>query len=67
MIGAQPSIEIVAKENMVTIMDHYEERRIEEIVEDPMTIPRKMMEGWNPQLIDELPEVFCGKLTNVIP
>ena len=61
MVGAQPSIEIVAKENMVTIMNHEEGRRIEEIVEDPMTVPRRIMEGWEPQRVDELPEVFCGE------
>ncbi|KAH8499066.1 hypothetical protein H0E87_017828 [Populus deltoides] len=60
VVGAQPRMEIVAKENMVTIMDHYEGRRMEEIVEDPMEVPRKIMEGWEPQLIDELPEAFCG-------
>lgn len=60
VVGAQPSIEIVAKENMVTIMNHEEGSRIEEIVEDPMTVPRKIMEGWEPQRVDELPEVFCG-------
>ncbi|KAJ6309948.1 hypothetical protein OIU76_014818 [Salix suchowensis] len=60
VVGAQPRMEIVAKENMVTIMDHYEGRRLEEIVEDPMEVPRKIMEGWEPQLIDELPEAFCG-------
>ncbi|KAK4753489.1 hypothetical protein SAY87_001593 [Trapa incisa] len=60
VIGAQPSIEIVAKENMVTIMDHREGRRTEEIVEDPMAVPRRIMEGWSPQRIDELPEAFCG-------
>uniref|UniRef100_A0A2P2KK45 anthranilate synthase n=1 Tax=Rhizophora mucronata TaxID=61149 RepID=A0A2P2KK45_RHIMU len=60
IIGAQPSMEIVAKENMVTIVDHYEGKRREEIVEDPMVVPRKIMEHWEPQLSDELPEVFCG-------
>ncbi|XP_034688031.1 anthranilate synthase alpha subunit 2, chloroplastic isoform X2 [Vitis riparia] len=60
VIGAQPTIEIVAKENMVTIMDHGAGSRTEEIVEDPMSIPRRMMEGWKPQLLDELPEAFCG-------
>ncbi|KAK0604990.1 hypothetical protein LWI29_021638 [Acer saccharum] len=60
VIGAQPTIEIVAKENMVTVMDHEEGKRTEEIVEDPMIIPRRIMEGWKPQLIDELPEAFCG-------
>lgn len=46
---------------MVTIMDHEEGCRTEEIVEDPMSIPRRIMEGWAPQLIDELPDAFCGK------
>lgn len=50
----------MAKENMVTIMDHGEGRRTEEIVEDPMAVPRRIMEGWSPQRIDELPEFFCG-------
>lgn len=54
-------MEIVAKENMVTIMDHEEGCRTEEIVEDPMVIPRRIMDQWKPQLIDELPEAFCGK------
>ncbi|KAF2312577.1 hypothetical protein GH714_035127 [Hevea brasiliensis] len=58
VIGAQPSIEIVAKENMVTIMNHYEGQRTEMIVDDPMEVPRRMMEDWTPQLVDDLPEVF---------
>ncbi|XP_038706971.1 anthranilate synthase alpha subunit 2, chloroplastic [Tripterygium wilfordii] len=60
VIGAQPSMEIVAKENMVTILDHEKGLREEKIVEDPMTVPRSIMEGWKPQLVDELPEIFSG-------
>uniref|UniRef100_A0A803KRL2 anthranilate synthase n=1 Tax=Chenopodium quinoa TaxID=63459 RepID=A0A803KRL2_CHEQI len=60
IVGAQPSMEIVAKENLVTMMDHHEGKRTEESVEDPMDVPRKIMEQWKPQLIDELPDVFCG-------
>ncbi|MBA0732457.1 hypothetical protein Gogos_016547 [Gossypium gossypioides] len=60
VVGAQPSIEIVAKENIVTIMNHEEGSKIEEIVDDPMSVPRRIMERWEPQRIDELPEVFCG-------
>nr|XP_029116890.1 anthranilate synthase alpha subunit 1, chloroplastic isoform X2 [Elaeis guineensis] len=66
VVGAQPAMEIVAKENMVTIMDHEAGRRTEEFLQDPMQIPRKIMEGWNPQLIDELPDVFCGMLDTVL-
>ncbi|KAG5537046.1 hypothetical protein RHGRI_024481 [Rhododendron griersonianum] len=59
-IGAQPRMEIVAYENMVTVMDHREGRRTKEFVEDPMVVPRKIMESWKPQRLDELPEAFCG-------
>ncbi|RWR92125.1 Anthranilate synthase component I [Cinnamomum micranthum f. kanehirae] len=60
VVGAQPSMEIVAKENVVTIMDHEEGKRVEEFVEDPMGVPRRIMEDWSPQIIDELPDAFCG-------
>ncbi|KAI9075217.1 hypothetical protein K1719_042826 [Acacia pycnantha] len=60
VVGAQPTMEIVAKENMVTIMDHEEGCRTEEIVEDPMVIPRRIMDQWKPQLIEGLPDAFCG-------
>ncbi|XP_010256591.1 PREDICTED: anthranilate synthase alpha subunit 2, chloroplastic isoform X2 [Nelumbo nucifera] len=60
VIGAHPMMEVVAKENFVTIMDHDNGSRIEEYVDDPMVIPRKIMENWKPQRIDELPGVFCG-------
>ncbi|XP_023007064.1 anthranilate synthase alpha subunit 2, chloroplastic [Cucurbita maxima] len=60
VVGAQPSMEILARENVVTILNHEEGKRIEKIVEDPMAVPRSIMEKWKPQLIDELPDAFCG-------
>ncbi|XP_057732330.1 anthranilate synthase alpha subunit 1, chloroplastic-like [Arachis stenosperma] len=66
VVGAQPCMEIVAKENMVKIIHHEDGRLTEEIVEDPeimedpMLLPRRIMAKWTPQLIDELPEAFCG-------
>lgn len=60
VIGSQPTMEIVAKENMVTIVDHRAGQRTEEFAEDPMIVPRRIMEKWKPQGIDELPEAFCG-------
>ncbi|XP_057865094.2 anthranilate synthase alpha subunit 1, chloroplastic [Cryptomeria japonica] len=60
IVGAQPSMEIVAKENSVTIMDHEQGTRKEEIVEDPMTLPPSIMADWKPVLTDELPAAFCG-------
>ncbi|KAJ4956995.1 hypothetical protein NE237_013778 [Protea cynaroides] len=60
VVGARPTMEIVAKENLVTIMDHEKGCRTEEFVEDPMVIPQRIMESWKPQLIEELPDAFCG-------
>lgn len=61
MVGAQPVMEIVAKENKVTIMDHGCGHLTQEIVDDPMVIPRRISKGWKPYLNDELPDAFCGK------
>ncbi|CAI0443609.1 unnamed protein product [Linum tenue] len=60
VVGAQPAVEIVAKENQVTIMDHERGLLTEQTAEDPMTIPRTISEGWKPQLVGGLPAAFCG-------
>ena len=54
-------MEIVAKENMVTVMDHRRGQRVEQFEEDPMIVPRRIMEKWKSQRIEELPEAFCDK------
>ncbi|CAI0443578.1 unnamed protein product [Linum tenue] len=61
VVGAQPAVEIVAKENEVTIMDHERGLLTEQTAEDPMTIPRTISEGWKPQLVGSLPAAFCGE------
>ncbi|KAK6121895.1 hypothetical protein DH2020_044369 [Rehmannia glutinosa] len=55
-----------SKENKVTILDHDAGTIIEKIVEDPMTIPRSISEGWRPQLIQDLPDALCDSLPVVI-
>ncbi|KAK1355154.1 Anthranilate synthase [Heracleum sosnowskyi] len=60
VVGSQPTMEIVAKDNRVTIMDHEEGQLTEKVVDDPMEIPKSISEGWKPQLLDELPDAFCG-------
>ncbi|KAK7305855.1 hypothetical protein VNO77_43767 [Canavalia gladiata] len=60
VVGAQPTMEIVAKENKVTIIDHESGHLTEEIVDDPMMIPRRISEGWKPYHTDDLPDAFCG-------
>lgn len=65
MVGAQPAIEIVAKEDKVSIMDHEAGTLTEEIVEDAMMVPERISEAWKPQLTDGLPDAFCGKTSNL--
>ncbi|KAL6128116.1 hypothetical protein ACLB2K_071472 [Fragaria x ananassa] len=60
IVGAQPAMEIVAKENKVTVLDHEAGSSIEQFVEDPMAVPKRISDNWRPQLIDELPDAFCG-------
>ncbi|KAL0359188.1 UNVERIFIED_CONTAM: Anthranilate synthase alpha subunit, chloroplastic [Sesamum angustifolium] len=60
VVGAQPALEVVAKRNKVTILDHDSGKIIEKLVEDPMTIPKDISEGWRPQQIQDLPDAFCG-------
>lgn len=61
VVGAQPAMEIVAKENVVTILDHSAGKVVKKLAEDPMAIPRAISEGWKPQLIQDLPDAFCGE------
>ncbi|XP_020161840.1 anthranilate synthase alpha subunit 1, chloroplastic [Aegilops tauschii subsp. strangulata] len=61
VVGAQPAMEIVAKANQVTVMDHEMRTKEEQYAADPMTVPRDIMEKWNPQItVDGLPDAFCG-------
>ncbi|KAH0463993.1 hypothetical protein IEQ34_006779 [Dendrobium chrysotoxum] len=60
VVGAQPAMEIVAKENRVSILDHEAGYKTEKTMEDPMEVPRTIMAGWSPLLIDDLPHTFCG-------
>ncbi|KAL1544831.1 ASTRA complex subunit [Salvia divinorum] len=61
VVGAQPAVEVLAKENQVTILDHISGKIIvEKFVKDPMTIPRSISELWRPQLVEDLPDAFCA-------
>lgn len=60
IVGANPTIEIVAKKNLVTVMNHRDGLRTKEFVEDPLMVPQRITESWVPGCLDELPQVFCG-------
>ncbi|KAL2645216.1 hypothetical protein R1flu_012803 [Riccia fluitans] len=60
MVGAQPAMEIIAKEHTVSILNHEEGHREERVVDDPMNAPSEIAAQWKPVMVDGLPEVFCG-------
>ncbi len=64
MVGAQLSMEIVAKENQITVLDHEEGTWVEKTSEDPLGEPSKIASNWQPVPIDGLPDVFCGESPN---
>jgi anthranilate synthase component 1 len=64
MVGAQPSMEIVAKENRITVLNHEEGTRVEKTSEDPLGEPSEIASKWQPVPIDGLPDVFCGESPN---
>lgn len=56
-------MEIVAKENKITILDHKKGRLTEQFVDDPFMVPIKISEQWKPKSIGGLPDTFCGKIS----
>ncbi len=60
-MGAQPSMEIVAKEDRITVLNHEDGTCIEKTSEDPLGEPSKIASKWQPVKLDSLPDVFCGE------
>lgn len=61
MVGAQPAMEIIAKQKTVTVMNHELGTRTEEPTVDPLGEPAKIAQKWKPVVVDGLPDAFCGK------
>lgn len=59
MVGSNPSIEVIAKENNVTIMEHEKGSLVHKFVDDPTEVPKSLSDNWEPQLLDGLPDTFC--------
>nr|XP_043632829.1 anthranilate synthase alpha subunit 1, chloroplastic-like isoform X2 [Erigeron canadensis] len=60
VVGSNPCMEVIAKENNVTIVDHEKGSLTEKVVDDPLEIPRSLSDGWKPQPLESLPDTFCG-------
>ncbi|KAL3160773.1 hypothetical protein ABBQ38_009186 [Trebouxia sp. C0009 RCD-2024] len=59
-VGAQPSIEIIARGNDVRIEDRERGTTSHTTSEDPMSIPADMSAGWQVADDEGLPKVFTG-------
>lgn len=56
-------MEIIAKEHNVTILDHHSGKLTRKTIQDPITIPASISNGWKPGHVDDqLPDTFCGKV-----
>jgi anthranilate synthase component 1 len=66
MLGAQPEIEIVAKENSVTILNHKEGTRREHVMEDPLGAASDFIAKWRSAPVDGLPDAFCGNIQCIV-
>jgi anthranilate synthase component 1 len=55
-------MEIVAKANHVTVMDHEMKSRMEHFMPDPMKSQSlsTIMEQWNPHITNSFLDAFCG-------
>ncbi|MCO5550639.1 hypothetical protein L7F22_004128 [Adiantum nelumboides] len=60
MLGTQPAIEVIAKGELVTILNHEMGTRTEQCMEDPMKAPSEIALNWKAAAIEGLPNIFCG-------
>ncbi len=59
-IGAQPSVEVIARQHAVTIEDHGAGQVRCERHDDPLDVPRAISAGLKPAMHGDLPGAFCG-------
>ncbi|XP_073390891.1 anthranilate synthase alpha subunit 1, chloroplastic isoform X2 [Physcomitrium patens] len=59
IVGVQPSLEIIAKEDRIIILNHEKGTREEKQSDDPLNEPQEIASKWNPVKIDSIPDIFC--------
>eukprot|EP00850_Spirogloea_muscicola_P022860 SM000315S11897 [mRNA] locus=s315:22583:26558:+ [translate_table: standard] len=60
IVGAQPAMEVVAKEEWATVLDHRRGERSEVLTADPLGIVAGIATAWAPAPVPGLPKAFCG-------
>ena len=59
-IGAQPALEVLAQEGIVTVLDHETQQRSVSQQADPLETVIGISRKWKPVPIEGLPRVFTG-------
>lgn len=59
-------MEIIAKEDRITILNHEEGTREERVSEDPLNEPTVIAANWEPVKVDGLPDIFCGNVASCL-
>eukprot|EP01025_Chloroclados_australasicus_P055525 TRINITY_DN6745_c0_g2_i3.p1 TRINITY_DN6745_c0_g2~~TRINITY_DN6745_c0_g2_i3.p1 ORF type:complete len:611 (+),score=77.88 TRINITY_DN6745_c0_g2_i3:52-1833(+) len=59
-VGARPCMEVLAKGNNVTIINHQTGTRQQSVEDDPLLIPKQLASNWTPVVPNEIPQQFCG-------
>lgn len=58
MVGGNPLLKIIAKEDRVTIVNHEEGSRVEKSSDDPLNESKQIVPRWELVKIDSLLDVF---------
>jgi len=59
-LGAMPALEVIAKGNKVTVLDHLHGARTVTNEPDPMEVVVQLSRNWQPAKVDGMPDVFTG-------
>lgn len=59
-VGAQPSVEVIARRHEVTIENHLTGERSTQRHDDPLDVPRAITAKLRPVMSEALPRAFCG-------
>ena len=60
MVGAQPALEVLARGQEVTVLDHGKGTRTTSVEADPTSVPERISAAWTPALPEGLPDCFTG-------
>ena len=59
-MGAWPALEVIAKQQEVTVIDHQGHQRTVTTEADPLGVPERIGSNWRPVAVEGLPAEFTG-------